>query len=321
MDVSVALCTFHGERFLAVQLESIATQTVLPAEVVVCDDGSTDGTVEIVARFTAGVPFPVHLHVNPKNLGVTANFAGAIARCRGSIIALADQDDVWAPEKLERLVAAFEDHPEAGAVFSDAELVDEALRPLGRTLFEATRFTDGRRRRFAAGHALDVLVSRPVVCGATLTFRSSFRDLVLPIPGTGLHDIWIAGLLASVSEIVVLPEPLVRYRQHGANQVGAASRGLRAKLATRRRQGVLGDEIAHYRAMAERLRRAPAGRVDPHALRLLGRKVEHLEFRYGLPRHRVGAVLAELLRGRYHRYSRGLESAGYDLLFRRASRT
>ncbi|HVL06285.1 MAG TPA: glycosyltransferase family 2 protein [Acidimicrobiales bacterium] len=321
MDVSVALCTFRGERFLAAQLESIAAQTVLPAEVVVCDDGSTDGTVDIVARFTADAPFPVRLHANPENLGVTANFAGAIARCRGAIIALADQDDVWAPEKLERLVAAFEDHPEAGAVFSDAELVDEALRPLGRTLFHATGFTAGRRRRFAAGHALDVLVARPVVCGATLTFRSSFRDLVLPIPGTGLHDIWIAGLLASVSEIVVLPEPLVRYRQHGANQVGAASRGLRAKLATRRRQGVLGDEIAHYRAMAERLRRAPAGRVDPHALRLLGRKVEHLEFRYGLPRHRVGAVLAELLRGRYHRYSRGLESAGYDLLFRRASGT
>ena len=318
--MSVALCTYQGERYLAGQLESIAAQTLLPAEVVVCDDGSTDGTVDIVERFAARAPFPVRLHVNPTNLGVTANFARAISLCRGSIIALADQDDVWAPEKVARQVAAFDDHPGAGAVFSDAELVDDALRPLGRTLFEATRFTEARRRRFAGGHALDVLVARSVVCGATLAFRSSYRDLVLPIPTTGLHDLWIAGLLAAASEVVALPEPLIRYRQHGTNQVGAAARGLRAKLARRRRQGVFGDEVGHYRAMAERLRQSPAAGFHPEALELLDRKVEHLQFRHGLPRHRVVAVLAELLRGRYHRYSRGLESAGYDLLFRRAPR-
>lgn len=317
--MSVALCTYQGERYLGGQLESIANQTLPPAEVVVCDDGSTDGTVDVVERFASRAPFPVRLHINPTNLGVTANFAHAIALCRGSIIALADQDDVWAPEKLERLVAAFHDHPGAGAVFSDAELVDDALRPLGRTLFEATRFTERRRRRFGAGHALEVLVAHSVVCGATLAFRSSLRDLVLPIPSTGLHDVWIASILASASTVVALPEPLVRYRQHGANQIGAAAQGPRAKLATRRRQGVFGDEAAHYRAMAERLRQAPGLHAD--ALRLLDRKIEHLQFRYGLPRHRVLAVLAELLRGRYHRYSRGLESAGYDLFFRRAPRT
>ena len=319
--MSVALCTYQGERHLADQLESIALQTLLPAEVVICDDGSTDGTVDVVERFAARAPFRVRLHVNPENLGVTANFARAISMCRGSIIALADQDDVWAPEKLERQIAAFRDRPGAGAVFSDAELVDGSLRPLGRTLFEATRFTERRRRRFNGGHALEILVARSVVCGATLAFRSSFRDLVLPIPSTGLHDVWIAGLLASASDVVALPEPLVRYRQHGANQVGAAARGPGARLATRRRRGVFGDEVAHYRAMAERLRHRAAAHVHADDLRLLDRKVEHLQFRYGLGRHRVVSVLGELLRGRYHRYSRGLESAGYDLLFRRAPGT
>jgi glycosyltransferase involved in cell wall biosynthesis len=321
VDVSVALCTFQGERFLGAQLESVAAQTVLPAELVVCDDGSTDGTVDIVTRFAAGAPFPVRLHVNPANLGVTANFARVISLCRGSIIALADQDDVWAPDKLERQVAAFADHPRAGAVFSDAELVDKDLRPLGRTSFDVNHFTERRRRRFAEGHGLEVLVAQSVVCGATLAFRSSFRDLILPIPSTGLHDLWIAGLLSAVSDVVVLPVPLVRYRQHGGNQVGAAAMRRTARLATRRRQGVFGDEVGHYRAMADRLRRSPAAGFHPDALRLLDRKVEHLQFRYGLPRHRVVPVLGELLRGRYHRYSRGLESAGYDLLFRRAPRT
>lgn len=316
------MCTFQGQRFLAEQLDSIASQTLKPDELVICDDGSTDGTVDLVRRFAAGAPFPARVHVNPVNLGVTANFSRSISLCEGAIVALADQDDVWRPDKLERQVAIFRERAGVGAVFSDAELVDENLRPLGRTMFEATRFTQSRRRRLQEGRGLEVLVAHSVVCGATLAFRSSFRDLLLPIPTSGLHDLWIAGLLASVSEIVALPDPLVRYRQHGGNQVGAAGRGLRAKLATRQRQGVFGDEVGHYRAMAERLRQAPAAaEVRPDALPVLDRKVAHLQFRYGLPRHRVVAVLAELARGRYHRYSRGLESAGYDLLFKRTPRT
>ena len=314
----MAMCTYQGAQYLGEQLESIAGQTLRPAELVVCDDGSTDGTVALVERFAAGAPFPVHVHVNPANLGVTANFAQAISRCHGSVIALSDQDDVWLPEKLERQAGAFRGRPEVGAVFSDAELVDGELRPLGRTMFEVTGFTPSRRRRLQAGHGLEILVAHSVVCGATLAFRSSFRDVLLPIPTSGLHDLWIAGLMVSAADVVALPEPLIRYRQHGANQIGAPAQGLRARLAVRRQQGVYGDEIGHYRAMAERLRTAGAAGVRPDALSVLDGKVEHLTFRYGLPRHRAVPVLAELLRGRYHRYSRGLESAGFDLFFRRA---
>jgi glycosyltransferase involved in cell wall biosynthesis len=312
LDVSVALCTYQGASFVLAQLASIAGQTLLPVEVVVCDDRSTDGTDDVVRRFATSAPFPVRLSVNDERLGVTANFAQAITRCSGSVIALADQDDVWMPQKLEQQVEVLRRNPAAGAVFSDAELVDWSLRPLGRSMFEATHFSSRRQRRFRNGHALDVLLARSVVCGATLAFRSSFRDLLLPIPTTGLHDVWLATLLATVTEIVALPDQLVRYRQHGANQVGAPATGPRAKLARRGRQGEPGDEAGHHRAMVERMA-APPRALPVDQLR---RKVAHLEFRYGLPAHRTFPVLNELARGRYHRYSRGLESAAYDLFFR-----
>ena len=314
--MSVALCSYQGDGFLLEQLQSIADQTVLPAEVVVCDDGSTDGTAGVVARFAESAPFPVRFHVNGSRLGVAGNFSRAISLCEGSIIALADQDDVWVPGKLARLVAALDGRPEAGGVFSDAELVDGSLRPLGRTMFDVTRFTPRRRQRFVSGRGLEVLLARNVVCGATLAFRSSLRDVLLPIPDTGLHDMWLSTLLCAVTEVAVVDEPLVRYRQHDTNQVGAPATSLRSKLKRRRTQGVFGDELAHYRGMVARLAAHSPGTVDAHTVESLERKVRHLEFRYDLSGHQTVPVISELARGRYHRYSRGVESAGYDLFFR-----
>src|SRR6266567_6944512 len=103
--ISVAMCTYNGARFLREQLESIAAQSRLPDELVVCDDGSTDETVETIKAFVGRAPFAVRLEINSKNLGSTKNFEKAIGLCEGEIIALADQDDVWKPQKLAVLEA------------------------------------------------------------------------------------------------------------------------------------------------------------------------------------------------------------------------
>src|SRR5437879_6214343 len=129
MRLSIAMCTYNGARFLKEQLDSIASQTCSPDEVIVCDDHSSDGTVQVIERFASGAPFPVKLQVNETNLGSTKNFEKAIGLCQGEVIALADQDDVWSSIKLERLIAAFESDPNLGLVFSDAQLVDECLLP------------------------------------------------------------------------------------------------------------------------------------------------------------------------------------------------
>ena len=132
--ISVALCTYNGARYLQQQLESIAGQTRRPDEVVVCDDGSGDSTMEFVRSFAKTATFHVRVYQNDRVLGVTKNFDQAIGYCTGDMIALSDQDDVWHPQKLVRMEQAFAASPRVGAVFWDAEVVDSELRPLGHRL-------------------------------------------------------------------------------------------------------------------------------------------------------------------------------------------
>src|SRR5947209_10455427 len=124
-DISVALCTYNGEKFLPEQLDSITAQTVFPNELVVSDDGSSDRTLSILHDFASSAPFAVRILQTQSNLGSTKNFEYAIAHCTGAIVALSDQDDVWQPEKLEKLHEALTANSDAGFVVSDSELIDQ----------------------------------------------------------------------------------------------------------------------------------------------------------------------------------------------------
>ena len=234
--LSVALCTYDGARFLREQLDSVARQTRLPYELVVCDDRSSDNTVEIVKAFSSSAPFPVRLYVNEENVGPTKNFEKAIGLCEGDIIALSDQDDVWHPEKLERSEDVLLQTPRAGAVFADADIVDDNLRPLGYQVWKALGFTQVQRGRFARGRALEILLRRNVVQGATLVFRASFKELILPIPVGWMHDAWIAFLIAASAELAFVDEPLMKYRQHPRNVTGVAKEGFVEVVARRKTQ-------------------------------------------------------------------------------------
>jgi glycosyltransferase involved in cell wall biosynthesis len=149
--ISVALCTYNGERFLPQQLASIQQQTRLPDEVVVCDDRSTDRTVEMVRAFAASVSFPVRVIVNERNLGSAANFAQAIELCAGNLVALSDQDDIWYPIRLERSEQELTEHPEAGLVFSDGDIIDDRDQLVGTRLWTYFGFAGEVRDRLLAG--------------------------------------------------------------------------------------------------------------------------------------------------------------------------
>src|SRR6266481_8759069 len=140
LPISVAMCTYNGGRFLAEQLESIAVQTRLPDELVVCDDRSTDESVEIVRNFARHAPFPVQLEINEENLGSTKNFEKAISLCQGEIVALADQDDVWYRHKLDWIEKAFARSSAPVAAFSDADLIDNDSRSLDARLWSSFSF-------------------------------------------------------------------------------------------------------------------------------------------------------------------------------------
>src|ERR1700760_4242642 len=109
--ISVAMCTYNGERYLREQLESIAEQSLLPIELVVCDDGSTDDSILILEEFRARAPFSVRIIRNEVKLGSTRNFDQAMTSTSGEFIALCDQDDRWKPRKLEKLVAVLLENP------------------------------------------------------------------------------------------------------------------------------------------------------------------------------------------------------------------
>jgi glycosyltransferase involved in cell wall biosynthesis len=196
LTISLAMCTFNGKRFLGAQLESIGAQSRPPDELVICDDGSSDGSVELIREFARHAPFPTRLVVNERNLGSTRNFEPAILLCQGKIVALADQDDVWYPHKLEQIDNAFAQSRSIALAFSDADLIDDNTRLLGLRLWATFSFNRSEQKEFANGHALNILAKHPVVTGATMAFRKELFDLITPIPEGHIHDAWISFLLA-----------------------------------------------------------------------------------------------------------------------------
>ena len=220
MKFSIAMCTYNGAKYLAEQLSSLLAQQRLPDEVVICDDGSTDGTITLLEQFVVNAHFPVRLFRNPFNLGFSRNFAQAIRLCQGDLIALADQDDIWYPEKLRLLEAAFKRVPRMEGVFSDGNIIDEASRTLGRTLWQSFLFGEGDRHRFRTGHGVDALLRRNVVTGMALAVRRSAVDLLSEMPASWMHDGWLAMLIAVRSGLLAYPDHLVSYRVHYEQQAG-----------------------------------------------------------------------------------------------------
>jgi len=320
LRISVAMCTYNGARFLSEQLESLAAQTRPPEELVICDDRSTDGTADIVREFATRAPFHVSLTVNDERLGTTRNFAKAISCCHFEVIALCDQDDVWRAHKLNRVVEALTDNSCLGAVFSDAELIDSDSKPLRETLWKTYRVTSDDQVRFERGQGLRVLLKHDTVTGATMAFRSKFRDLILPIPSGQHHDLWIATLIASVCHLGALQCPLVNYRQHEAQQIGPGEKlSFWEKIPRRVGPEFYLREVAYLGEICHRLEeRAVAFPPHPDALRLIRQKIDHRKVRAELPKSRflrLRSVIREALILRYWHYSSGFGSLAKDLLF------
>jgi glycosyltransferase involved in cell wall biosynthesis len=319
MNLSVALCTFNGERFLTAQLESLLVQTRRPDELIVCDDASTDATLSLLDRFAASAPFPVRIHRNPATLGSTRNFDQAIGLCTGDIIFLCDQDDVWSGEKLARFTADFAD-PAVGLAASDLELVDACGRSLGRRLWAELPFTPAMRSSVEAGDAHRVWVRYNTITGAAAAFRASLRDVIRPIPSIWNHDAWIALIAAAVSTVRLIRDPLTRYRMHPAQQIGSAPRTLRRVLhAAHRMDAAYFANVADcFAAAADRLEQHMANGERRHVLLdwLRGKaafaRVQQ-RMREGSRLGRFLPSLRQLMSGNYHRFSRGWKGFAADL--------
>lgn len=319
-SLSVALCTYNGSQYLQDQLGSIAAQTRCPDELVIVDDCSTDNTVNIVTNFKRKASYPVHLIINEINLGVTQNFAKAISCCSGEIIVLSDQDDVWHPEKLQRIMAEFSKSNRIGLVFSDAELVDEDLRSLRCCLWERVGFNHAKQLQAIRSNLFKMLLTKNYVTGATLAFRSHFRDEILPMPDSFVHDAWIALIISALTEVAIIPEPLIKYRQHPNNQIGAVKTSFQQRLheALKREANTYLRQSENYELLLERLRSKSDSSLLEIKINELQAKINHLYIRAQMrsrPLYRYALAFQELVRLRYHHFSNGWTSFAKDILF------
>lgn len=324
-DVSVALCTFNGGRYLQEQLSSIANQTHLPREIVISDDGSTDDTFDVIESFTnnlkkTGSSIQIKIFTHESKLGISKNFEFASLNCKSEFIAFCDQDDVWPPDKLEILLSEFVQNPQLLMVFSDADLVNEIGSRVGVTLFDTLRFSTKLQKKVNQGKILDLLLKRNVVTGATTMVCKKLLIDAFPAPDGWLHDEWCAMYLAisHPGQILALNKQLLSYRQHGQNQVGAAALDTKQvlyKLFSNRtmRNNALLKRAESLNIYIQRNIERYSNPVSKSATQ----KFEHELLRSGLPNNhlrRIIPVFTEFLYGRYYKYGNGLKDALRDLL-------
>ncbi len=319
MSISVALCTHQGSRFVAEQVESILRQSVLPDEVILSDDASSDETVELVESVFSGNR-DVRLRVlrNERPLGVVANFQQAVLATSGDIIFLSDQDDRWRPNKVERMIAEFTSRPDLLLLHTDALLVDEHGASLGVTLFDSLEATEAELSGIASGSAFPVLLRRNLALGASIAFRRSLLDTAVPFGNAWVHDEWLAIIAASQGPgaVDVLRDDLLDYRQHSSNQIGARKLSPRAKLARLREPRRERNDRLQL-ASEQLVNRLVDSAAPENVVAMAEHKAlhEHARSEYPISRwRRIGPVAREVRTGRYAKSGRGWASVVADLL-------
>lgn len=306
MNISIALCTYNGEDYLAEQLTSIAAQTQPVQEVILCDDKSSDDTLAIAHQFHAQ-GLPLKIHCNPQRLGFIANFSKAISLCTGDIIFLCDQDDIWQENKVTTTITYFQQNPDTLLTFSNASLVTHDATSLNYTLWDALPSFPELQPSFHD------LLNNDWVTGAACAFRTSLRERALPIPPDWIHDAWLAVIAAAEGQVSAIPEQLFAYRQHSHNQIGIKPPTLQKKFS----------KIMHlittphtetdtkYFPLQERLPSKHSTQVE------IATKIKHLQNRQpasGTCLATIRGILIEILNKRYFYYANGWYSIIRDIL-------
>lgn len=320
-SISVAMCTYNGSKYLNQQLESISSQSLLPNELIVCDDNSTDNTIEIVKNFSKKAPFKVSLYQNSLNLGSTKNFEKAIGLCDSEIIVLSDQDDIWEKNKLQRITEEFSKSSTIGGVFSNASLIDENGNLLKGDLWSSVRFKKKEQRKAMKGEIFKTLLKHNVVTGATMAFRSEYKNILLPIPKNFIHDEWIALLLGVFSKIVPISDKLIRYRIHPNQQIGVSQLSLEEEL--RKTKGIDSEEYLKAKKNYQEAKKiiinySIIANKDKLIIKYLDNKINFMEYRAKIHKtnnklKRVPLVLKNVVNAHYFLYSSGFKSIMKDL--------
>ena len=217
---SVALCSYNGEKYIHQQIDSILSQTHKPSEIVVCDDGSTDRTPEILTEYQKQYPEIFRIHFNEINLRSVKNFEKAISLCSKEIIFLSDQDDIWAENKAEKIVSFLDNHPEIDVVATNGFCIDENGAVHEKySLWDAPVFLREKGKNI---DYFEIILHCNIATGASMAFRAALKPEIMPFPVLKdyHHDEWIALNTARKGRFEFLNDKLFYYRTHQEQQVG-----------------------------------------------------------------------------------------------------
>jgi glycosyltransferase involved in cell wall biosynthesis len=201
--ISIVLCSYNGERFIKEQIDSILSQTYSNIEIIISDDASTDATPQILQEYKTHQK--IKLFFQSQNLGSPKNFEFTLKQTIGEFIAYSDQDDIWLPQKIEKLYKGIEDK---SLIYSDSELVDESGNKLNKKISDL--------RDMYSGHQTKGFIFSNAVWGHALMINSKILPAVLPTPEGIPHDIWTAFIATTITGIKYLDQPLTLYRQHAS---------------------------------------------------------------------------------------------------------
>jgi glycosyltransferase involved in cell wall biosynthesis len=216
--ISVVVSSFNGAQFIEEQLISILNQSIKPDEIIVCDDGSTDGTIQILQKFEAN--HHIQLICNKINLGILANFKlGASLAKSNNYLAFSDQDDIWLPNKLAvnleailKLEKTLMDSATPCLVYSDLSFVNQNGQLLNHSFYKEMGLD-----KFE--HCFETALFGSLLLGCTVFINASMRDELTHMPDSKIyyHDAWLAMLGFGMGKVYYINTPLVNYRLHNNN--------------------------------------------------------------------------------------------------------
>ncbi|WP_419699822.1 glycosyltransferase [Mucilaginibacter sp. NFX135] len=206
--ISVALCTYNGEKYIKEQLQSIIDQTYQNIEIIIVDDCSTDKTFLIVNDF-AKCDARIRCFRNDTNLGFNKNFEKALKLTKGSFISISDQDDIWEINKIQILLDNIKDN---WLIFSNSVIIDENGVVKDEKLL--SDFSLSRLRSYKS------LLLNNYITGHTTLFARVFLTYILPFPPIGFYDWWMGFIAHYHKRIVFIDQVLTKYRHHESAVTG-----------------------------------------------------------------------------------------------------
>lgn len=262
-QIAVLLATYNGKRYLTEMLESLENQSIQQFVCYIHDDDSTDGTMDLLSSWASKYPDKYRILEGPTQGSPQSNFLWMLSQVEADYYMFADQDDVWLPEKIEkswRKLQEVEAQSEGPAcVFTDMYVVDENLKMLDESFIRYIGRDAGRI-------ALSQLLLENPAAGCTQLFNRELRDLALQLQDVNaieMHDIWVLALAAAFGQnhIGVVDEPLVYYRQHGENEMGAVEAESKLQKVMRNIKLICSGEFAEQKRAYIRQARDLAGQL------------------------------------------------------------